>query len=166
MKRLKIVPLSRRYRFFDSSLLVHFLHVFNGIMKKKILVVEDDIALSNILHITLKKSYDVCMARNGREGVELAASENPDLILMDIKMPEMDGWEALSILRGNDVTASIPVIFLSGLGQFDDILKGFRLGADNYITKPFTKDDLFDGIEMVLSRGKTPTTTVSQPLYA
>ncbi len=119
-------------------------------MKKKILIVEDDLALSNVLQMTLKKSYDLLLAKNGREGVELAASRLPDLILMDIKMPVMDGFIALTILKENEATATIPVIFLSDKVQYDDLLRGFRMGADHYITKPFTSTELLSGIDLFL----------------
>ena len=119
-------------------------------MKRKILIVEDDLALSNILQMTLNKSYDILLARNGREGVDMAALQHPDLILMDIMMPVMDGLKALTILKENDLTATIPVIFLSGKVQYDDILRGFRMGADHYITKPFTSTELRSGINLFL----------------
>ena len=119
-------------------------------MKRKILIVEDDLALSNILQMTLKAFYDILLARNGREGVDMAALQHPDLILMDIMMPVMDGLKALTILKENDLTATIPVIFLSGKVQYDDILRGFRMGADHYITKPFTSTELRSGIDLLL----------------
>ena len=119
-------------------------------MNKKILIVEDDLALSNILQMTLKKSYDILLAKNGREGVDMAASQLPNLILMDIIMPVMDGLKALTILKENDLTATIPVIFLSGKVQYDDILRGFRMGADHYITKPFSSTELLSGIDLFL----------------
>ena len=119
-------------------------------MKRKILNVEDDLALSNILQMTLNKSCDILLARNGREGVDMAALQHPDLILMDIMMPVMDGLTALTILKENDLTATIPVIFLSGKVQYDDILRGFRMGADHYITKPFTSTELRSGIDLFL----------------
>jgi len=122
----------------------------NSIMKKKILIIEDDLALSNVLQMTLKKSYDLLLAKNGKEGVELAASRLPDLILMDIKMPVMDGFIALTILKENEATATIPVIFLSDKVQYDDLLRGFRMGADHYITKPFTSTELLSGIDLFL----------------
>lgn len=119
-------------------------------MKKKILIVEDDIALLNILKLTLKKSYNVLLATNGKEGVETASNELPDLILMDIRMPVMDGIEALGLLKKDEATASIPVIFLTGKVQFEDILSGFRMGADHYITKPFKSSELLESIQPFL----------------
>jgi len=119
-------------------------------MKRKILIVEDDLAVPNILQMTLKNSYDILLARNGKEGVDMAATKLPDLILMDITMPVMDGLKALTILKENDLTANIPVIFLSGKVQYDDILRGFRMGADHYITKPFTSTELLSGIDLIL----------------
>lgn len=135
-------------------------------MKKKILVVEDDPALTRILDMTLKKSYETVLAQNGQEGVEMAASQLPDLILMDIMMPVMDGLQALTLLKDDDLTATIPVIFLSGKVEYDDILRGFRMGADHYITKPFTSEELLGGIEIVLAEDEPVELSMPHQLSA
>ena len=133
-------------------------------MKKKILIVEDDIALLNILKLTLNKSYNVLLATNGKEGVETASSERPDLILMDIRMPVMDGIEALGLLKKAEATASIPVIFLTGKVQFEDILSGFRMGADHYITKPFKSSELLESIQPFLYKKQSHRPAAPQVL--
>ncbi len=83
-------------------------------MKKKILIVGDDLALSHVLDMPIKNSYEIVPAKNGKEGVDMAASQLPDLILVDIRMPVMDGLQALTLFKEDDLTAAIPVIFRSG----------------------------------------------------
>jgi CheY-like chemotaxis protein len=84
----------------------------------------------------------------------MAASEPPDLILMDISMPEMDGLEVLKRLKDNTATSMIPVIFLTGKVEDENVLKGYKTGADYYITKPFTKNQLMNGIHLFLESEK------------
>ena len=103
---------------------------------KKILLVEDDEMLHNMYTQKFKsQGYDVVSAFNGSEGVKLAGEKKPDLILLDIIMPKMDGFVALKKIRKNPDTAKIPVIILTNLGQEDDIKKGKELGADDYFIK-------------------------------
>lgn len=136
------------------------------IMKKKILIVEDDPAFLNILKLTLNESFNVLLANNGKEGVDLASTLLPDLILMDIMMPVMDGFNALALLKDNEVTATIPVIFLTGKVQFEDILEGFRKGADHYITKPFTSSQLLSCIDSFLNKTGRTSSLVSHHVTA
>ncbi len=123
-------------------------------MNKKILIVEDDEALLKILQLSLEGSYDLTLARNGRQGLEMAVSMRPDLILMDVMMPEMDGLEALRRLKENPKMASIPVILLTARVGDENIYGGYQLGADYYIPKPFTNAQLFNGINMFLGPQK------------
>lgn len=115
--------------------------------KKKILVVDDEKANRNIL-VNILKDYSVILARNGKQALERAASENkPDLILLDIVMPKPDGFEVCQILKNNKKTATIPIIFISGRRNTEDIVKGFNLGGADYVTKPFQPEELLARIE-------------------
>ncbi len=108
--------------------------------KKQIILIVDDIP-DNILllHGLLKESYKIKVATNGQEALTIACSENPpDLILLDIIMPEMDGYEVCERLKADDKTNDIPVIFLTAMTQAEDEQKGFELGAVDYITKPIS----------------------------
>lgn len=119
----------------------------------KILVIEDNIDIrENITEILELDDYVVIQAENGRQGVELALSEKPDLIICDIMMPELDGYGVLHILSKKSSTMNIPFIFLSAKADKTDIRKGMTLGADDYITKPFDDTELLDVIEVRLKK--------------
>jgi len=107
------------------------------IKKNSVLIIDDETA--NIIALTniLSPEYETYAAKNGSDAIMLAKEHLPDLILLDILMPEMDGYEVISILKGSEDTRSIPVIFLSGLGNSEAEEKGLILGASDYITKPF-----------------------------
>ncbi len=119
-------------------------------MKKKILIVEDEQALVNGLKLQLEDSYDILMARDGKQGLDMAATHLPDLILMDITMPEMDGLEVLKRLKEDTATATIPVILLTAKVEVENIYGGYKIGADYYITKPFSTVQLLNGISLFL----------------
>jgi two-component system alkaline phosphatase synthesis response regulator PhoP len=106
---------------------------------KKILIVDDEDDILDLLSYNLKKEgYTVLTARNGKEGVQLATDELPDAIILDVMMPEMDGFEVCRIIRRNPTTANIAVIFLTAKsGEIDEIV-GLELGADDYIQKPIS----------------------------
>ncbi|MBL8491220.1 MAG: response regulator [Rhodocyclaceae bacterium] len=88
------------------------------------------------------REMDIRVAMDGRDGIEKAKAGRPDLVLLDIAMPGMDGFSVCEALKGNPVTADIPIVFLSASGAIDDKLKGFALGAVDYITKPFAEDEV------------------------
>jgi CheY-like chemotaxis protein len=123
-------------------------------MNRKILIVEDDEALLKILQLLLENSYDLTLAMNGKQGLELATSQRPDLILMDIMMPEIDGLEVLRRLKDDPKMATIPVILLTAKVGDENIYGGYQLGADYYIPKPFTNAQLLNGINMFLGPQK------------
>ena len=123
-------------------------------MNKKILIVEDDEALLKILQLLLENTYDITVAMNGKQGWEMATSQRPDLILMDVMMPEMDGLEVLRLLKGDPKMARIPVILLTAKVGDENIYGGYQLGADYYIAKPFTNAQLLNGINMFLGPQK------------
>src|SRR6185369_17263671 len=120
---------------------------------KKILVIEDEPEMRrNITALLRFKAYEPIAAENGRLGVELARRENPDLILCDVMMPELDGHEVLRALQADAKLALIPFIFLTAKGEKDDLRNGMNLGADDYLTKPVANNDLVQAIEARLSR--------------
>ena len=120
-------------------------------VKKKILVVDDSKPNLLILNSILKQDYVVLAARNGSEALERARLFTPDLILLDIIMPEMDGFEVVAQLKSSSETRDIPVIFITGLSEPDDITKGMSLGAVDYITKPFDAEDVRKRVQNHLS---------------
>lgn len=132
--------------------------------KKTILVVDDDpdvvTVVKGILH---SEEYRVQCAYNGREVFTRLKEERPDLIVLDVKMPEMDGFEVLKRLKAAPETSSIPVILLTGKGQYHDMLTGYRLGTDYYMDKPFTSAQLINGVHLFLS-GENAQKAVSEAL--
>jgi CheY-like chemotaxis protein len=104
---------------------------------KKILVV-DDSKTSQLLHTTIlrRQGYQVVTAQNGEEGVSKALSEAPNLVLMDVVMPKMDGLQALKLLRSQPATRAIPVIMVTTKGEGPNVQSGFENGCNDYITKP------------------------------
>lgn len=128
----------------------------------KILVIEDEKSVrENILDLLEAEHFDTIAAEDGRIGVELAVSEVPDLILCDLMMPEIDGYGVLIALREEPVTASIPFIFLTARAARSDFRQGMELGADDYLTKPFTRDELLSAIASRLMKQANLTKQVS-----
>ena len=108
-----------------------------------ILVVDDNEENLKIVSALLKeKKYKIALAQNGQNAIEVLRSNKIDLILLDIMMPEMDGFEVCKILMENPETKNIPIIFLTARTETDDIVKGFQIGGVDYITKPFKKEEL------------------------
>jgi len=124
-------------------------------MEYTILVVEDNPAsLQNIVSILQLAHYNVVTAVNGRAGIASVQQFHPDLIICDILMPELDGFGFLHLLRKEQDTSNIPVIFLSAKTERADVRKGMNLGADDYITKPFDGLELLNAVEMRLKRSQ------------
>jgi DNA-binding response OmpR family regulator len=118
-----------------------------------ILLVDDDASLRDLLKLWLEGSgYRVTTAGNGREGVATARRDRPDLIVLDGNMPEMDGFEALKHLRRDRRTARIPVVMLTMRIREGDVLTGFRSGAQEYLTKPISKEELLGSVKEQLRR--------------
>lgn len=123
----------------------------NGAPSKLILITDDDPVIIELLQVNLEmEGYDVVTAANGQEAVRKAVSEQPDLIILDIMMPKMDGWTARAELLKSPETADIPVIFLSARAQQADLRKGYESGVAEYVTKPFEPVELLSIIERVL----------------
>jgi DNA-binding response OmpR family regulator len=128
----------------------------------RILVVDDEKRILTFLNSKLKASgYDVLTASNGQEALELAQTQEPELIILDIVMPKMDGLETLKELRS---FSSVPVIMLSAKGADRDKIKGLSLGADDYLAKPFNPDELVARIEAIRRRatGERKTTSTEK----
>jgi len=122
---------------------------------KKILVIEDNAAVRENLEEILELSgYDVLTAQDGTDGVEKAVEARPDLILCDVMMPKLDGFGVLNILSKKSQTADIPFVFLTAKAEKNDIRRGMNLGADDYVTKPFYKDELLVVIETRLRKSE------------
>ena len=122
-------------------------------MAHKILVIEDqEDVRENIVELLELSNYNVFSAANGKDGVKMALDSPPDLVLCDIMMPVMDGYEVLYLLSKNPTTSSLPFIFLTAKAEKQDFRKGMNLGADDYITKPFEGMDLLGAIERRLSK--------------
>ncbi|MBI5838226.1 MAG: response regulator [Candidatus Eisenbacteria bacterium] len=121
-------------------------------MKKgKILVVDDEVYIVHILDFSLgMEGYEVVTALNGEEALAKAAEHKPDLVVLDIMMPRMDGYETCKRLKSDDSTRNIPVILLSAKGRNVDQKMGFEVGADDYITKPFSPRKLVERINAIL----------------
>ncbi len=123
---------------------------------KTIMVVDDNPDIITIVKTILEgKGYSVFSAFSGAELLNMLKGQKPDLIILDIMMPEMDGLEVLSRLKAMSETATIPVILLTAKVQYEDVLGGYKLGADYYITKPFTSTQLVNGINLLLGEGKS-----------
>jgi len=125
------------------------------VIMKKILVIEDDSGIrEGICQILETEGFMVESAPDGNSGVEKAISLQPDIILCDVVMPGMDGYEVISRLRENTLTDTIPFVFLTGKSEPDDIRRGMNLGADDYLYKPFSADELLSAIQLRLKKNE------------
>jgi CheY-like chemotaxis protein len=120
-------------------------------MKKKILIVEDNQELIKVLRLLLKKSYEVYLALNGEQGVAMATSKRPDLIVMDILLPEMDGLRATNLIRKNPMTKSIPILAVTAGVDGNGKEECLKIGCNDFIAKPFTFEELLPRIENLLT---------------
>ena len=124
-------------------------------MKETILIVEDEKDIVKMLEYNLKKEgFKILSAPDGEEALDLAVRQHPDLVILDLMLPGMDGLEVCKNLKGDTKTASIPVIMLTAKSQESDKIVGLELGADDYMTKPFSPRELIARIKAVLRRVK------------
>ena len=125
-----------------------------GDMSIRVLCIEDEPEMIELIHLILSRAgYEVLGAESGAEGLELLEKEDVDLVLLDLMMPEMDGWEVYQRLKANERTRDIPVIIVTAKAQrIDRVLGLYIVGADDYITKPFSPRDLLNSIEQVLAK--------------
>lgn len=120
------------------------------LQKKRVLVVDDERHIVRLVQVNLERQgYDVLTAYDGVECLEKAKSEKPDLIVLDVMMPRMDGFEALQRLKTDPETSYIPVIMLTARAQDRDVLQGYQYGADLYLTKPFSPLELISLVKRV-----------------
>jgi len=104
-----------------------------------------------VQHMLRQMGFGVCTASSGAEALAIVETVRPDVILLDLLMPEMDGFTVLEKLKNNPATESIPVVIVSARGHDDDLLAGYVAGAEYYVSKPFTSSQLLYGIDMVLN---------------
>ncbi|WP_421807452.1 response regulator transcription factor [Flagellimonas sp.] len=120
--------------------------------QKKILIVDDEPnILMSLEYAFKKKDFEVFIARDGTEAIEISNREKPNLILLDIMMPEMDGYETLKQVKGNEELAHTKIVFLSAKSKEKDVEKGLKMGADRYLTKPFSLKKVISEIEELLA---------------
>jgi two-component system cell cycle response regulator DivK len=116
--------------------------------KGRILVVEDNMDTYELVHFILEKNgFETFLAVNGRDGVNAALKQKPDLIIMDMSMPEMDGWTATALIKKNEMTRAIPLIALTAHALPGDRQRAMDAGCDEYITKPMDLDELVEAIQ-------------------
>lgn len=131
--------------------------------KGKILIVDDsDLVLNIVLDWLSSEGYEVFMAPNGMEALNLTIQEKPDLIISDIDMPIMNGWELCEHVRTNPATTSIPFIFLTSHAEAPDKIQGLKMGADDYLTKPFSPDQLITRVNAILEAVRKAREEVNQ----
>lgn len=130
-------------------------------MAEKILIIDDDVDTLKLVGLMLQKQgYQIIAANNGSQGLAQAETENPDLILLDVMMPEMDGFEVAKRLRANPLTVNTPILMFTAKTQLDDKVTGFEAGADDYLTKPTHPSELIAHVKALLARstkGKVAT---------
>jgi len=126
--------------------------------KHKVLVIEDDEDIRDSLMQVLGETYDVFMAVDGIEGIKEAIRQPPDIILLDIMMPRLDGYQTCQALRQEKVTSGVPILMLTALKNTDERIRAFNAGADDYISKPFDQDELMIRMESKLRRFRELTT--------
>ncbi len=121
-------------------------------MSRKILTCDDEKHIVRLIQVNLERQgYEVITAFNGAECLELVAADRPDLIVLDVMMPEMTGFEVLEALKKNPETAEIPVIMLTARAQDADVLRGWQSGVECYLTKPFNPMELIAFVKRIFS---------------
>ena len=121
-------------------------------MPKKIVYIEDDLEMTYLIKMILeRRGYEIISTNNGLEGFDLVTSENPDIILLDLMMPDIDGWDIYRQLKSSDQTEKIPVVVISAKAQPIDKVLGLQVAkVNNYIAKPFKPQELIEVIENIL----------------
>ena len=131
--------------------------------KEKILVVDDEEDILELVRFNLsKEGYQVICAATGEKAVEMARAELPDLMVLDLMLPGMDGLEAAKFLKNNPETQNIPIVMLTAKGEESDVVTGLELGADDYVVKPFSPRILLARVKAVLRRKQTEATDDSE----
>ncbi|MCD4842867.1 MAG: response regulator [Methanosarcinales archaeon] len=121
--------------------------------REKIMIVDDELdSLLPLKRALEAENYQVIEASSGMEAIEKTRSDHPDIILLDLMMPGMDGFEVCNVLKADSLTQHIPIIMLTAKGEIDDKIEGIETGADDYVTKPFDLGELKARIKMILRR--------------
>ncbi|MEX2143193.1 MAG: response regulator transcription factor [Anaerolineales bacterium] len=132
-------------------------------MVSRILVVDDEPRFVRLVEANLQtKGFEVLKATNGKEAVDLAVAEKPDLILLDVMMPEMDGFQACERIRE---FSTVPIIMLTAKGDEEHRVRGLNLGADDYVVKPFSANELIARVQAVLRRAQRTASDFSEPTF-
>jgi two-component system OmpR family response regulator len=130
----------------------------------RVLIVEDHPLIAELIETRLRiEGLDPTKALGGREAIERLGAETFDLAILDIMMPDVDGYQVLAHIRGNDRTRHLPVIFLTARSSPDDIERGLRLGADHYLTKPFSGAELVRTVKIFLEERKLHSASTAVP---
>ncbi len=121
--------------------------------KYRILLIEDDPAISNVVELNLRlDNYEVFLAADGEEGLKMVEEVDPDLVILDVMMPKIDGWQVLMQLKSDDKTRDLPVIMLTAIDDEQSKVIGLRGGADDYVPKPFSPLELAARVKVILER--------------
>src|SRR5579859_7740941 len=127
--------------------------------KQRILIVEDEPSLTQVLSYNLQREgYEIVVTHDGREGLRKAQTLLPDLVILDLMLPGIGGLEVCRELRAGQQTAGIPIMMLTAKSEETDQVVGFTMGADDYVTKPFSVRVLMQRVKVLLRRGNTPET--------
>ncbi|NWJ47202.1 MAG: response regulator transcription factor [Chloroflexi bacterium] len=134
-------------------------------LQKKILIIEDEATIRlNLEYLLEVEGFQILSASDGNVGIQIALQQKPDLIISDIIMPEMSGYEVLEALRNNPTTLTIPFIFLTAKAAKGDLRYGMELGADDYLTKPFTQRELLQSVKTRLEKQAREKSAILQPI--
>ena len=129
-----------------------------------VLVVDDDPVILKLLEVNFEmEGFQVVRAADGAEGLERARAVRPDIVVLDVMMPRMTGYEVAKALREDDGTAHIPIIFVTARAQSSDVERGMELGVEDYVTKPFDPLDLIDRVNALLARRRDGIESQSEP---
>jgi two-component system, OmpR family, alkaline phosphatase synthesis response regulator PhoP len=129
----------------------HWSYEVSGMYQGKVLVVDDEVYILHILDFILgAESYDVVTATNGEQALQKVRDEKPDLVILDIMMPKLDGYETCRMIKNDTATKHIPVILLTAKGREIDQKLGREVGANDYITKPFSPNKLIERVQAIL----------------
>ena len=132
----------------------------------RILVIEDEFQIRLNLQLMLKaEGHEVEQASNGREGLSKFAESRPDLVLCDVMMPELDGFGVLEALRANPDNADLPFVFVTALDDRASMRRGMNLGADDFLNKPFTRDELLEAVNTRLAKHKHTLNALCAPAF-
>ncbi|MBQ4114512.1 response regulator transcription factor [bacterium] len=128
----------------------------------RILVIDDDVAINELIKVNLElQGYEVKQSYNGTEGFALVKQELPDLVVLDVMMPEVDGFTVAQRIRQSESIAETPILMLTALSQLNDKVNGFNIGVDDYLTKPFEIDELIVRVRALLKRSGKISKTIA-----